>query len=39
MSLPWVQGDVALTLINTYGADGHARYSCEQLRRVVESIR
>jgi outer membrane lipoprotein-sorting protein len=35
----WTEGDVRLTLSNPYDPPGHLRYSCQQLRRVVESIR
>lgn len=38
----WVQGEVALTLTNPYdppGPPGQVRYSCDQLRRIIESVR
>lgn len=38
----WVQGDAALLLTNPYdppGPPGAVRYSCEQFRRIIESIR
>lgn len=38
----WVQGDVALTLTNPYdppGPPGAVRYSCDQVRQIVGSIR
>ena len=39
MSLSWVEGDLALTLVNSYDGVDHMRYSCEAVRRVVESVR
>ena len=39
MNVQWVQGDVALTLINSYDPPGHARYACDAVRKVVESVR
>lgn len=35
----WEVGEVALSLTNPYDPPGHPRYSCDELRRVVESIR
>ncbi len=39
ITMTWVQGDLALTLTNPYDPPGHPRYSPDQLRRIVESIR
>lgn len=39
ITLTWVQGDVALILENPYDPPGHPRYTPDELRRVVESIR
>lgn len=39
ITLTWTQGDVALTLTNPYDPPGHPRYTPDQLRRIVESIR
>ena len=39
MNLSWVQGEVALTLVNSYDGVDHVRYSCDIVRRVVESMR
>jgi hypothetical protein len=38
----WVQGEVALVLTNPYdppGPPGAVRYSCDQVRRIIESVR
>jgi len=37
----WVQGDVSLLLSNPYdppGPPGQVRYSCDQLRHIIESV-
>ena len=34
-----VRGEVALTLVNSYDGVDHVRYSCDIVRRVVESVR
>ncbi|MHB1161305.1 MAG: RNA polymerase sigma factor [Chloroflexota bacterium] len=39
ITLTWVQGEVALTLTNPYDPPGQPRYTPEQLRKIVESIR
>ncbi|MGE5620056.1 MAG: LolA family protein [Sphingomonadaceae bacterium] len=39
ITLTWVQGDVALTLTNPYDPPGQPRYTPDQLRKIVESIR
>jgi len=38
MTLEWEVGELALTLINPYDPPGQPRYTCDQLRRIVESI-
>ena len=41
VSAEWVQDGVALTLTNPYdppGEPGEVRYTCDQLRRIIESI-
>lgn len=35
----WTQGEVSLTLTNAYDPPGQPRYSCDQMDRIVESIR
>ncbi len=35
----WVQDGVLLSLTNSYDPSGQVRYSCEQMRTVVESVR
>jgi outer membrane lipoprotein-sorting protein len=35
----WDQGELHLTLSNAYDPPGQLRYTCEQMRKVVESIR
>ena len=35
----WVQAGVLLSLTNSYDPSGQVRYSCEQMRTVVESVR
>lgn len=39
ITLEWQVGELDLTLSNPYDPPGHPRYSCDQLRRIVESIR
>lgn len=39
VTLQWTQGEVALTLTNAYDPPGQLRYTCEQMRRIVESVR
>ena len=39
ITLEWQVGELALTLTNPYDPPGHPRYSCDQLRKIVESIR
>lgn len=39
ITLLWEQGGVALMLTNPYDPPGHPRYTPDQLRKVVESIR
>ncbi|MDP3046604.1 MAG: hypothetical protein Q8O07_03920, partial [Chloroflexota bacterium] len=39
ITLIWVQDDLALTLTNPYDPPGQPRYTPDQLRRIVESIR
>ena len=34
----WDSGDLHLTLTNTYDPPGQLRYTCEQMRKVIESI-
>lgn len=34
----WEQDDVVLTLTNAYDPPGQPRYSCDQMRRIIESI-
>lgn len=36
---PEPHGEVALTLTNVWDPPGSLRYSCEQMRRIVESVR
>lgn len=35
----WTQGNVDLTLTNAYDPPGHVRYTCEQMDKIVESIK
>jgi hypothetical protein len=35
----WDQGEVHLTLTNTYDPPGQVRYTCEQMRQIITSIR
>ena len=35
----WDQGDVHLTLTNAYDPPGQVRYTCEQMRQIIESVR
>lgn len=35
----WDQGELHLTLSNTYDPPGQLRYTCEQMRQIIESIR
>lgn len=35
----WTQDNVDLTLTNAYDPPGHVRYSCEQMDKIVESIK
>jgi len=37
-ALSWEEGDLALELTNAYDPPGHLRYTCDQLRKIVESI-
>ncbi len=39
ITLTWDVGNLNLTLTNPYDPPGHPRYTCDQLRQVVESIR
>ncbi len=42
VTFSWEQDGVALTLTNPYdppGAPGQVRFSCDQMRRVIESVR
>jgi outer membrane lipoprotein-sorting protein len=39
MNASWVQGEIALTLLNSYDGVDHVRYSCDVVRKVVESVR
>jgi outer membrane lipoprotein-sorting protein len=39
ITLEWVVGDLYLQLTNPYDPPGQPRYSCDQMRRIVESIR
>lgn len=39
VTLFWVQSGVALTLTNAWDPPGTLRYSCDQMRRIVESVR
>lgn len=39
ITLDWEVGDLHLTLTNPYDPPGQPRYSCDQLRKIVESIR
>lgn len=39
ITLEWEVGDVHLTLTNPYDPPGQPRYTCEQLRQIVASIR
>ncbi len=35
----WDQGELHLTLSNAYDPPGQLRYTCEQMRQIIESIR
>ena len=39
ITLEWEVGELHLTLSNPYDPPGYPRYSCDQLRKIVESIR
>ncbi len=39
ITLTWNAGDLQLTLTNPYDPPGHPRYSCDQLQKVVESVK
>lgn len=39
LTLEWDVGDLYLQLTNPYDPPGQPRYSCDQMRRIVESIR
>jgi outer membrane lipoprotein-sorting protein len=39
ITFEWNMGDLHLQLTNPYDPPGQPRYSCDQLRRIVESIR
>lgn len=38
ITLTWDVGELNLTLTNPYDPPGQPRYSCEQLRKIVESV-
>lgn len=39
ITLTWEEDGVVFTLTNAYDPPGHPRYTCEELRKMIESIR